>query len=141
MQLLRTLQVLSEKDADDESHHRLLLLPPPPPPASHTLATSLRGEGGGSEAGGSEASGSEAPAALTAAATAAAAGEAEAGGEAGAAAGSAAGSPVGEGLLFRILRLLLEQPTDSVYMLGLASCVHKWVQASTHIACALMGVG
>jgi len=29
------------------------------------------------------------------------------------------------------MELLLQQPSDSVYLLGLASCVHKWVQASS----------
>ena len=36
-----------------------------------------------------------------------------------------------DGLLYRILKLLQQQPPSSVYLLGLASCVHKWVQAST----------
>lgn len=34
-------------------------------------------------------------------------------------------------VLRQVLTLLLEQPPNSVYILGLASCVHKWVQAST----------
>uniref|UniRef100_A0A7S4BXM2 Uncharacterized protein n=1 Tax=Chrysotila carterae TaxID=13221 RepID=A0A7S4BXM2_CHRCT len=36
-----------------------------------------------------------------------------------------------DSFLHRILKLLLEQPPHSVYLLGLASCVHKWVQASS----------
>jgi len=33
-------------------------------------------------------------------------------------------------VLYRLLALLLEQSSTSVYLLGLASCIHKWVQAS-----------
>ncbi|EOD26664.1 hypothetical protein EMIHUDRAFT_236730 [Emiliania huxleyi CCMP1516] len=33
-------------------------------------------------------------------------------------------------LLHMLLSLLLQQPPTSLYLLGLASCVHKWVQAS-----------
>ncbi len=42
------------------------------------------------------------------------------------------GAPTeGGGLLHRVIALLLEQPAESIYTLGLASCVHKWVQASS----------
>jgi hypothetical protein len=34
-------------------------------------------------------------------------------------------------ILHSLLSLLLRQPAQSIYTLGLASCVHKWVQAST----------
>jgi hypothetical protein len=50
-------------------------------------------------------------------------------GAAGAAAG-AAGSPR-RGLLWHLLDLLLQQPSESPYLVPLASCIHKWVQASS----------
>lgn len=39
--------------------------------------------------------------------------------------------PAPGSILHSLLSLLLRQPAGSVYTLGLASCVHKWVQAST----------
>ncbi|KAL3912601.1 MAG: hypothetical protein SGPRY_008281, partial [Prymnesium sp.] len=92
MQLLRTLQVLCEKESDQLSYHRLLLQPLPATDAqrdsaddripSHCESSSLPDKGT-------------------------------------------------DGLLHAIMRLLLQQPSDSVFLLGLASCVHKWVQASS----------
>ena len=37
----------------------------------------------------------------------------------------------GNGLLFQLIRLMLKQSANSVYLLALASCLHKWVQASS----------
>jgi len=153
MQLLRTLQVLCEKESDQPSYHRLLLQARPTPaangpaaapaaaeasaasPASAdaastglataelALATHASDSGGGSSSSGvGEGEGSSSGAGSSSS------GAGSSGADADAAGGA---SSSGEGLLFAIMRLLLLQPTDSVYLLGLASCVHKWVQASS----------
>jgi len=140
MQLLRTLQALCEKESDQISYHRLLLHPMMHPPKA---ASSKEAEG---------------PVPQTSAAVPATDGVTSSTGAASSSENEAASSSVGEldaevdepnmdqhvplgeptpeeapkdGLLYRILKLLLQQPPTSVYLLGLASCVHKWVQAST----------
>lgn len=124
MQLLRTLQVLCEKESDQLSYHRLLLQPrstPAPSPAA---------------AAGPSAAPPVSLIPTPSAEDSALPNTDEQALDRPVSSSSSSSAPPSvpsnsEGLLFAIMRLLLQQPSDSVYLLGLASCVHKWVQASS----------
>jgi len=117
MQLLRTLQALCEKESDQVSYHRLLLQPASQAEAVSGAASAVVTASEGSELDGDS---EEAPSGSVECTSPSSQSEIPTPQEA-----------PKDGLLYRILDLLLQQPANSVYLLGLASCVHKWVQAST----------